>query len=354
MRPARLSSISALSCAVCGCTLALTLAGGHLACDSFGDTDGCSSDAACGGGSSCEGGACVVGERCGEAICGASEVCSDGACAATPYDQDYVLVVFSAHSSAARPMKASLTLGDTKIINTEASESGTDVVWNASASARVGDWQPLEVLLYEPGSRSLLREALPRVPVDLMSGGEMVFGDEDLNVVIRVWPADAVPDCLVDVECAGGEHCDERSCEPGDRCGSVVCGDGQLCGDDACVDDTFGTPYTLTLVSATLSDGQWDTGFDGTPDPKAEVRVGDELILEGPEQVDTYTATWNLAVTRILDPYARFRVKVTDVDIQGGDLAIEADYPRLPYALVRDGTLTITHGNSSVTLELSR
>ncbi|TNF29306.1 MAG: hypothetical protein EP329_16035 [Deltaproteobacteria bacterium] len=344
--------------AVAGAVLASLFA--LTGCDVFGGGgdggDGsCSADGACDHGESCEASRCVVGERCGDVICDATEVCGADACVASPYDQDYVLVMFSAHAKTKRTLSGHLSLGTTRVVTVPSTPEAThDVLWDVSTTVTVGAWQPFEVVLFQPGERSLLSERFDRVPYELLRDGEMVFGDDQHSVVVRAWPPGAVPECLLDVECAGGEHCQDRACAVGDRCDATVCAASDLCGDGACVANTFDTAYTLTLVGAKLASGQWDTGFDGTPDPKATVLVDGEVVLVGPEQVDTYEASWNLDVTRVFDPYAAFRVQVLDVDLQGGDLAIDTSYPRFPYALVRDGTLTITQGSSSVTLTLTR
>lgn len=323
-------------------------------CDS-GD-EGCLADWQCGVGASCENTVCVARERCGDALCDEGMVCGGDACAANPYDRDYVLVLFEASASQPRTLRANVRLAGVDVLAGPLTEPVTHVRWNLSTTVRIGATDALKVVLQEPG-RGFVNEEWERVPAELLITGELFLPGSGASLMLRAWPVGAVPECLGDDECTVVQHCADRQCVAGERCGERVCDAGQICGAGACVADVYDRPYTLTLVGATMN-GNWDSGVNVLADPRATVLLGDELILDGVEQPNTSTATWNLSVTRTFGPTTPFRVRLADVDPNdafndGDDVAIDEIYPRLPYALVRDGTLTLTAPAASVTLTLS-
>ncbi len=227
-----------------------------------------------------------------------------------------------------------------------------------SDTVKLGAWQPLEIGLREPAVRGLVSETLERVPHELLLGGEYTAVGIGGSVTLRAWPPDAVSERLQDDECAGGQSCEGRAGVLGERCGSRLCAPGA----DLRREHLPGEPYcaanTHTLVGARFASGNWDTGLNLEPDPQVPLSLGGEVLLVGPEQLDTADTTWNLPVTATFGVYTPLRGVLADVDTVGpgsadDGIGLDLIFPRLPYALVRDGTLTVSQFGSSITLALA-
>lgn len=330
------------------------------ACDSGGADGSCASDSACDPGSSCVSGACAPGERCGATVCDPALVC-DGAstCVASPYDQDFELVLVGAQSSPPGRLSASLTLGRDTVLTAGPTPPVLSGVasWNAHADVHVAAWEPFTVVLTDTLTQELIRETLPRVPYALLATGELTLEGAASSLTLRAYPAATAPECFADDECAPSQHCAANlACVAGEPCGASPCATGEICGAGACVASPYDAAYTLTLVSATMASGNWDSGFDTSlpPDPRVTVFLDGDPLLVGPEVENTHNPTWSgVSATATFGPYTPVRVLLEDVDVQGSDVAVDTTYPRLPYELVRDGTFTVSSSSGSVTLTLA-
>lgn len=326
------------------------------ACNFGGGDEGCLADWQCGVGAACEKGQCLSQERCGEVLCEAGDVCVDGACTASPYGKEYTLVLFEATASQVRTLQASVSVAGVQIAS-PTSAPGLSARWDLRAQVVIGPADALHVILRDPAERGLVDEQLDRVPPELLVDGERAFPGSGGTLVLRAFPVGEEPECLRDDECLYTEHCEDGTCVAGERCGAAICQVGQICESNKCIASVYDRPYTLTIVSASMN-GNWDSGFAVEPDPMAFVYVGDEVILQGNERENTREATWNVSVTRTFDAVTPVRFRLIDVDSvdpfnDGHDIAIDKTFARLPYKLIKDGTLTLSGAAASLTVTLT-
>ncbi|MFO0746232.1 MAG: hypothetical protein U1F43_11235 [Myxococcota bacterium] len=295
-------------------------------------------------------------EQCGAVTCEDGFVCDGAACVASPYDRDYVITLWEGHTDLLGRFDASVRVGGKEVLVGPASITDDTVRWDARALVHVGLGDAWEVTLHEASRGEVARAAATRVPYALLATGALTVQGEHGSIDLRAVAVDGPPECLVHGDCDASQHCQDFACAAGEDCGEATCGTDQICGAGACVASPYDIPYVLTLVSAHMAAGNWDSGFEEAlaPDPRVQVKLGDELILTGPEVENTHDATWDVSVTRTFGAYTPLTIELVDIDVtEGGQIAIQQTLPRLPYELVRDGTLTVSQNNCSVTFTLA-
>lgn len=294
-------------------------------------------------------------EVCGAITCTADTVCDGEACVPSPYGREYVVVLFEGNTTHDTTLEASVSIGGVGVLYASAPTFQSVARWDVAATVLIDPDDAFEVLMLSP-DRGVVSLSEKRVPVALLTDGELWLAGVTGGVTLRAFPVGAVPECLRDDECHGPAHCDATVCASGERCLDGRCATDQMCNTGTCVPNPLAQDqadrYTLTIVSADLMDVGWDAGFDPKPDPRAVIHIDGEEVLVAPEQLDTLTATWNVSVTRALDAYSTMRIQLMDVDVTEATLIIDESYNRLPYTLLRDGTLTSHYRGNSLTLTL--
>jgi hypothetical protein len=134
--------------------------------------------------------------------------------------------------------------------------------------------------------------------------------------------ADGQVDCA-DADCANNFNC-IPDCIP--AAGQDNCTNDDICVADECV-PAFGRQYRFSGFSVALNTGGSFDPFGGDPDPKVEIFIDGNQILETAEKSDTFTATYTETATATLNAATVVRLVILDVDVDADDTLITCEGP---------------------------
>lgn len=166
------------------------------------------------------------------------------------------------------------------------------------------------------------------------------FQDDDLDGDFDCADSDCngAPNCIPEDRCGDGIDNDSdglTDCQDGDCANEPVC---QTCdpqndnceGESICIGDQceaafnrfyvfFG--FDLEVGEFNQQGGSWDSNGN-PPDPKVELHLNGEKILETPNQSNTFSATYDETVTALILAGSILEARVLDVDGNADDLIL--------------------------------
>lgn len=164
---------------------------------------------------------------------------------------------------------------------------------------------------------------------------------------------DGAFDCA-DSDCAADPVCDP-GCDPtNDQCtGNTIC---VTSGGD-CV-AAFGRSYkfsnfVLELEATDPNGGTWDNGSG--PDPKLEIHINDNKVLETPSQDNKFNVTYSETTTQVINSNTKFEARVLDDDgtFNADDLAISCVADPFPASLLRGRSVICQNSSATLTFNVT-